>query len=475
MQVSGYYESIGFQAPVNTNVGICHSDHVDMLVPMADPTFSPDPIDAYARMGASRRKSDDPRSDVEVDRDRIVHSHAFRRLQRKTQIVGVNSVDFFRTRLTHTIECAQLGRAITRRLTDGSWEHVVTRESDLADLVEAACLAHDLGHPPFGHTGEEALDTLLTERWGMRFEGNAQSFRIVTLLEPKKYARLETPVGRPLGLDLTRATLRAMMKYPWPETDDAATSTRKFGVYDNPEDLEYLGWVFADDPSDTARTVATEIMEAADDIAYAVHDIEDGTWARLIPIDQIVQLEGWAVERIAAMAARRNPGMFTDPVGEVQIELDELFGSLAKARWARGPFDRSRASEGGLKSFCSALTDDMLRRATHGGSLQWADNQELQRRIAVLKAIVWVWLIEPPELVTRRHGQRRIISELVDGFLAEPRMLPYQDEWARISGDEAHSAARVRFVVDHVAAMTDAYAVRVHAEMYGTAPGSGWE
>ncbi|MCW2926369.1 MAG: deoxyguanosinetriphosphate triphosphohydrolase, partial [Thermoleophilia bacterium] len=172
-------------------------------------------------MGASRRRGDDPRPDVAVDRDRIVHSHAFRRLQRKTQIVGVHSIDFFRTRLTHTIECAQLGRALSMRLTDGSWAEVVDEQSHLPDLVEAACLAHDLGHPPFGHTGEEALDQLLRERWGMRFEGNAQSFRIVTLLEPKKYARLESPVGRPLGLDLTRATLRAMMKYPWRESESA--------------------------------------------------------------------------------------------------------------------------------------------------------------------------------------------------------------------------------------------------------------
>jgi dGTPase len=190
----------------------------------------------YARMGASRRRADDPRSDVEVDRDRLVHSHAFRRLQRKTQIVGLHSIDFFRTRLTHTIECAQLGRAICRRLSDGSWEQVVTDEAHLPDLVEAACLSHDLGHPPFGHTGEEALDTLLHERWGMRFEGNAQSFRIVTLLEPKKYARLETPVGRPLGLDLSRATLRAMIKYPWSEAQAIEAGLHKFGVYDDVDD-----------------------------------------------------------------------------------------------------------------------------------------------------------------------------------------------------------------------------------------------
>lgn len=427
----------------------------------------------YARMGASRRRTDDPRSDVEVDRDRLVHSHAFRRLQRKTQVVGMHSIDFFRTRLTHTIECAQLGRAIARRITDGSWEQVVAEEAHLPDLVEAACLAHDLGHPPFGHTGEEALDQLLTERWGMRFEGNAQSFRIVTLLEPKKYARLETPVGRPLGLDLTRATLRGMMKYPWSETQAKQAGLHKFGVYDDVDDLAFLDWLWDGSPDQAQRTLATEIMEAADDIAYAVHDIEDGTWARLIPIDQIVQLEPWAIERVAAMAARRNPDMFGDPTAEVEAELRALFGPLAHKAWARGPFDRSRASEGGLKSFCSALTDDLLRAVTDGGTLAWSRNLPVQRRIAVLKAIIWVWLIEPPELVTRRHGQRRIIRELVDGYLSEPRMLPYQDEWARI--DASDQRARVRFVTDHVASMTDPYAYHVHAEMYGTSASGGWE
>lgn len=427
----------------------------------------------YARMGASRRRTDDPRSDVAVDRDRLVHSHAFRRLQRKTQIVGLHSIDFFRTRLTHTIECAQLGRAISSRLTDGSWEQVVAAEAHLPDLVEAACLAHDLGHPPFGHTGEEALDQLLSKTWGMRFEGNAQSFRIVTLLEPKKYGRLETPVGRPLGLDLSRATLRAMTKYPWTESEAASRRTHKFGVYDDRLDAEVHEWLWEGSPDGAARTLATEIMEAADDIAYAVHDIEDGTWARLIPIDQIVQLEPWAIERVAAMAERRNPGMFADPDAEVEAELRELFGPLASKAWARGPFDRSRASEAGLKSFCSALTDDLLRSVTDGGTLCWTGNVAVQRRIAVLKAIIWVWLIEPPELVTRRHGQRRVIRELVDGYLAEPRMLPYQDEWQRLPADDQR--ARVRFVCDHVASMTDTYAYHVHAEMYGTSAGSGWE
>lgn len=426
----------------------------------------------YARMGRSVRKEDDPRSEVEVDRDRLVHSHAFRRLQRKTQIVGVRTLDFFRTRLTHTIECANLGRAIVRRLEDDSWSQVVEEREHLADLVEAACLAHDLGHPPFGHTGEEALDEVLRQRCGMRFEGNAQSFRIVTLLEPKKYRRATGPIRRPLGLDLTRATLRAMTKYPWSEVDPRSAPASdgrhhgKFGVYDNEEDRECFAWLWQDEVGTPERTFATELLEAADDLAYAVHDIEDGIWARLIPIDQIAQLEPWASELIAAMVKRRDPGLFSSD-SAIDDEIRSTFGPLSTQEWARGPFDRSRASEAGLKSFCSQLTDDLIRAVTEAGKLRWARNEALQRRISVLRAVIWVWMIEPPELVTGRFGQRRIVFDLFDAYMEEPGMLPYQDEWQRAA--ERGDRARARFVADHIASMTDAFAAHVHGEMFGSA------
>ncbi len=417
----------------------------------------------YERRGRSVRKAGDPRSDVEVDRDRLVHSHAFRRLQRKTQIVGVSTVDFFRTRLTHTIECAQLGRAIAHRLTDGSWEQVVEHPNQLADLVEAACLAHDLGHPPFGHTGEEALDAVLRSEFGIRFEGNAQSFRIVTLLEPKKYRRVTSPVDRPLGLDLTRATLQAMSKYPWAEQDPRAGEAGKFGVYDNADDREYFDWLWFD-VEHPSRTLATDILEAADDLAYAVHDLEDGIWARLIPVDQIVQRETWALERIFAMVEQRSPGLFTS-ASEMEQACRDVFGRLEDEVWARGPFDRSRSSEAGLKSLCSALTDELITDVTAGGQLRWQSNQPLQQRIALLKAVIWVWMIEQPKLVTRRFGQHRVIRDLFFGYLHQPGMLPYQDEWMRVA--ERGSAEQARFVADHIAAMTDAYAASVHGEMFG--------
>lgn len=418
----------------------------------------------YERRAQSRRKPGDPRSDVQVDRDRILHSHAFRRLQRKTQIVGTDTLDFVRTRLTHSLECAHIGRAICSRLTTDAWQGVVEDPADLADLVEAACLAHDLGHPPFGHTGEEALDGVLREHCGLRFEANAQSFRIVSLLEPKKYNRVTSPVQRPLGLDLTRATLKAMSKYPWTE-EDARTDQQhgKFGVYAAHDDLEYFAWLWDGEPELAAWTLATELLEAADDVAYAVHDIEDGIWSGLIPVWAIAAGAEWAVDLIATTATQRSPGLFTSR-DDVAAEIEAVFGRLCNSRWAGRPFDHSRTSEGGLKSFCSALTDELIRAVTEGGELRWSTNKVLQRRIAMLKAVIWVWMIEPPDLVMPRYAQRRIVYELFVGFLDEPGMLPYQDEWRRVA--DRSDRERARFVCDHVASMTDQYAMRLHSEMF---------
>ncbi|MBC7644156.1 MAG: hypothetical protein H7123_03450, partial [Thermoleophilia bacterium] len=239
----------------------------------------------------------------------------------------------------------------------------------------------------------------------------------------------------------------------------------KFGVYANGEDLEYFNWLWQGDAANAQRTIATQILEAADDLAYAVHDIEDGIWARQIPIAQIAQLEPWAAERIAAVVHRRDPLLFASD-DDVANEITAAFGELRDRKWARGPFDRSRGSEAGLKSFCSQLTDELIGQVTAGGSLRWGTDISLQRRIAVLRAVIWVWLIEQPELVTRRHGQRRMMFDLFDGFANEPGMLPYQDEWARVAN--RGEGSRARFIADHIASMTDTHAIHLHNEMFGT-------
>src|SRR5665213_3298403 len=219
-----------------------------------------DPYDRFTEFLTSTKRDQSHehagRSPVSKDRDRVIHCGAFRRLQRKSQIVGVQANDFFRTRLTHTVECAQIGRGIANRSLGSNLEGVVGEDAHLPDLIEAACLAHDLGHPPFGHNGERALQAMMYKHARRSFEGNAESFRIVTNLEPK-YQEAD----RWCGLDLTRTTLQAILKYPWDENDERAKEKKKFCIYDEPEDQDVFAWLF--DGEEPKRTIATDILDAA--------------------------------------------------------------------------------------------------------------------------------------------------------------------------------------------------------------------
>jgi dGTPase len=281
----------------------------------------------YERWLPSQPEAD--RSEVVKDRDRIIHSSAFRRLQGKSQVFGAQTTDFFRNRLTHSLECAQIGHAIATRVGGAPWSPCASSLEDFATVVEAACLAHDIGHPPFGHNGEEALSGCLKANLdGHLFEGNAQSFRIVTYVEPKQFGEVKAGYERWLGLNLTRTTLKAIQKYPWIETDARVEEkTPKFSVFDDPDDHAYFDWVWG--PETPAKTLATEIMDVADDIAYATHDLEDGVWSGMIPLYDLVGTDDAAIAAIHRKLAEKDTSVVLDDVGR---DLSTLLTDPAAVR-----------------------------------------------------------------------------------------------------------------------------------------------
>ena len=257
------------------------------------------------------------------DRARVLHSAALRRLAAKTQVVAVGGDDFPRTRLTHSLECAQIGRELGGTLGCDP------------DLVDAACLAHDLGHPPFGHNGEAALAELAAGIGG--FEGNAQSLRLLTRLEAK------VPGA---GLNLARATLDATLKYPWLGPGEAAGSGGKYGAYG--DDGEAFHWIREDAPSNRACLEA-QVMDWADDVAYSVHDLEDGLHAGLITFDVLRDEKERDVVAELTIATYCPPGFTTE------AELAGVFAELLELDCWPASFDGSPAAVAAVKSLTSEL------------------------------------------------------------------------------------------------------------------------
>lgn len=420
------------------------------------------------------------RSEVAKDRDRLIHSSGFRRLQGKSQIVGVEVGDFFRTRITHSLECAQIGRAIATAVAqDDDWQSIVEDPLHLPDLVEAACLAHDLGHPPFGHNGELALRAQMQKRAGSLFEGNPQSFRMVTYLESKFFGPTQTGApedDRWVGLDLTRTTLRALMKYPTVETP-AMLGERypKFGAYRDPADVAYFEWVW--DGEQPVKTLAARIMDVADDIAYAVHDFEDGAWAGMIPLYELLHGNEHLTGLLETKTLERDrDGLFA--AEDFGSTLTDLFEAHQLEYLRRVPFDRTREARAALKNFTAMLIGELIDAVTPDGRFV-EPSGSVARRIAVLKAMAWQWMIERTDRETVQFGQRRLVERIFDGYWEKPEMLPRREEWDAVDRASKprvvlsyRSAPRrvwpekARLICDHIAGMTDGYAIDVYDQMY---------
>ena len=330
------------------------------------------------------------RTEFARDRARIIHSFALRRLAAKTQVAVPWATDFPRTRLSHSLECAQVGRELGAALGADP------------DLMEGACLAHDIGHPPFGHNGEEALDKLAAECGG--FEGNAQSFRLLVRLE----AKTVDANGISLGLNLTRASLDGATKYPWPRSN----GVKKFGVYD--DDQEIFNWVRKGAP-EGAQSFEAQIMDWSDDVAYSVHDFEDALVSGQVKLHDLSN----DLPDIFKMAQN---GYLAD------ISLPEVhaaFESLQQLScWPTG-YDGSHRALARLKDLASQLVGrfalaaerETRDRYGEGDLTRYHANLVVPRaqhvEVAFLKSVANFYIINAATSVKRYDDEQVLIQELV--------------------------------------------------------------
>lgn len=352
-----------------------------------------------------------PRDDFQRDRDRIIHSIAFRRLRHKTQVFVAPDGDHFRVRLTHSLEVAQIGRTIARVL--GLNE----------DLTEALCLAHDIGHPPFGHAGEDALEEALTGFGG--FDHNAQTIRTLS--------RLERPYPRWDGLNLTWEMLEGLAKHNGPVENPPwalAQANQEF-------DLDLNSW-----PS-----LEAQIAAVADDIAYDNHDIDDGIRAGLLTVDQLLELP-FIAERWDAICSsfpdvakdRLVPELVRDQIG---LMVNDVIETTTR-----------RIQESGVETVADIRSAGMMI----GGF-----SEAMAAKERTLKGFMYANLYNHPEQLNAAETARLVVSDLVKAYRADPALMP--DSWAAML--PAHEPERMRHIADFLAGMTDRYATTCHARIYG--------
>lgn len=438
---------------------------------------------------SGRNEDVDPshRSQTTRDRDRVLYSEAFRRLGGVTQVATGTPDMALHNRLTHSLKVEQVGSGLVTKLNHGRKS---AQRLDLGALM-AACLAHDIGHPPFGHAGEGALNELVVckehrpETGTVRspaqrkadpcskcrledgFEGNAQTFRILTALAVHRGSESNV-----VGLDLSRLSLQAVSKYPWARGENA-DKPRKWGAYDC--DTAALDWVQGKFGAE--RSLLARVMDWADDIAYAVHDIEDFYRIGRVPIDDYAS-DG---ANFASFLKYCDEG----PIGPIKDTERKAFESFTGFRPTKR-FDGTAEDLAALDQ----LRGTLLTRFINAASLkegQLVVSNEVRRLNAIVQQLIWYHVIHDPQLGYIQHGQKRVLGEIFDALLPvleaaypanlqpkelELRRLPHALRHAVLivfkqDPEYTHAERLCRALLDYIASLSDPEAYAVHARLRG--------
>ncbi|MGO9481494.1 MAG: dGTP triphosphohydrolase [Candidatus Kryptoniota bacterium] len=402
----------------------------------------------------TKERTADYRSPFEIDRDRIIHTFAFRRLQAKTQVFLSGEYDFYRTRLTHSLEVAQIGRSICKFLQRESplLSHEFTIDSD---LVEAICLSHDLGHPPFGHAGERTLNALMKTYGG--FEGNAQTLRLIT-------ETIYSSSGERQGMNPTRAFLDGILKYK--TTHGGLGNPENHFIYD--EQQRYAEFVFGgtSHPKELSvghklnsfRSIECQIMDWSDDAAYSLNDLADGIHSGIINKEKI---ERWAGERSLSHDGNRSLEDVIEAISTGQLEKI-IAGKIGKF------IEACSLSE--WKTFMSGMTDRYCFRLTI--------DQAVQKEAELYKSLSVDLVFRSPQLHQLEHKGAYILQKIFDAFKenyigkenSTTNLLPHDTE--RSVRSAANPNERMRLLCDHIAGMTDGFAIRTYKRLFDAEFGS---
>ncbi|RAP78291.1 deoxyguanosinetriphosphate triphosphohydrolase family protein [Paenibacillus montanisoli] len=421
-------------------------------------------------------RSSEDRDEYEKDYARLIQSPAFRRLQGKSQVFGAGTGDYYRTRLTHSLEVSQIAREVARKLGK-SYAFLAKKEHPglmlEPEVVEVAALAHDLGHPPFGHKGEEVLNQLLKDEYGLKYEGNAQNFRILMFLEKR--------AGSDSGLDLTAAVLLAINKYPFCLEEQG----RLKGVYS----MEWEGigelrsaWKMPEG----CATLEAQLMDLCDDIAYSTHDIEDGIRAGKIVMNPSLFEDDRLVESVIQEIVD-DPG--NDVMRWEQVDMKLMVKQALHhylQQWesiyiecGREPSRTRREMKARwVRKFVSGvgIIDDPAtgwKRVTF--IRDGEQDLELLRTMEILKKLAWVMLIKDFRVQRLHKRSEIIIKRLWDSFKEQDTgRLIIPPDWLESYERQKSVWPWERMVSDYIAGMTDAYAEKVYAEFYAGSSGTKW-